>query len=84
MLISICKLHNQPRCHVEEWERAGNILLLKQFAIGRLITVDLEVDKVNSRLHFVDLDVHTHRDNLKFVGFLAVAEARGNGVFLEL
>jgi hypothetical protein len=90
-LIRIGQLHDQPGRHVEEGERAGDLLVLEQAAVARLVAVDLEVDQVHIGLHFVYLNLHPHRHHLVLVpvvvhvgrGRGVLGETRGGGAFLQ-
>lgn len=73
LVSSIGQLHDKPSRHVEEGERRGNLLVLKETTVGGLVPIALEVDEVCPALHFVDLDVHAHGDDLFCA---AVAELR--------
>ncbi len=66
-LVGIRQLHDELCCHVEKWEGTGDLFLLEKSPFGRFIAVDLEVDKEHPTFHLVDLYVHPHRNDLRFI-----------------
>ncbi len=65
-LVSIRQLHDELCCHVEKWERTGDLFLLEKGPFRRFIAIDLEVNKEHTTFHLVDLYIHSHRNDLRF------------------